>query len=221
MKIIRPLIRLVCISALLTATLSATCGKVFANDIPGYPDEVALGDPRELALVPQYCRHTQILRERVAGDHRMEIERWTATMGPIFEAMHHYCFALMKTNRAMLLARSQQLKTFYLMSSITEIDYVLERAPPDFILLPEILTKKGENLIRLGKDELGIIEIEHAIELKQDYWPPYAALSDYYKKKGDTAKAREWLQKALDFAPDAKALQLRLTELEKNKAKVK
>ena len=73
-------------------------------------------------------------------------------------------------------------------------------------MLPEIHTKKGENLMRLGRTALAIAELERAIQLKPDYWPPYAYISDYYKKKGDTAKAREWLGKALAFAPDAKGL---------------
>ena len=62
---------------------------------------------------------------------------------------------------------------------------------------PEIFTKKGENLIRLAKGPLGVIELERAIEAKPDYWPPYAALSDYYKSIGDRAKARDVLRRRL------------------------
>ena len=42
---------------------------------------------------------------------------------------------------------------------------------------PEIFTKKGENLLRLDKTTQGIAELQRAIEMKSDYWPP-RALSD-------------------------------------------
>jgi tetratricopeptide (TPR) repeat protein len=199
-----------------------------ASDIPGYP-EWQTPDPREIALLPQYCKYSQVIRERVPdGGNKTAIAKWTELMGPrrdspgpLFEAMHHYCWGLLKTNRAVLLARSEDVKKFYLNSSITEFDYVLERAPDSFVLLPEILTKKGENLIRLGKAAPGILELQHAIDLKPDYWPPYAVMSDYYKKIGDFAKARELLNRALEFAPDAKPLQRRVSELQKANAQSK
>src|SRR5206468_1439919 len=101
-------------------------------------------------------------------------------MGPGFHAMHHYCNGLIDTNRAMLLATSARVRTFYLGASITEFDYVIRNSPPDFIMLPEILTKKGENLLRLGNIALGIPTLEQAMQAKPDYWPPYAAMSDHY-----------------------------------------
>jgi tetratricopeptide (TPR) repeat protein len=182
-----------------------------------------------MALLPQYCKYTPTYREHVpGGNNKAEIEKWETIMGPrrdapgpLFNAMHHYCNAIIKTNRALLLARSEQVRKFYLDSSIVEFDYVLERAPASFVLLPEILTKKGENLLRLGKGAPGVLELEHAIDLKSDYWPPYAALSDYYKESGDLAKARQFLQTALNFAPDAKPLQRRVSELQKATAKLK
>ena len=193
-----------------------------AGDIPGYPDQVEAYDPREVALLPHYCMFTLEFRRHVpGGDDKAEIDRWYETMGPGFHAMHHYCWGLMKTNRALFLTRNQQLKTFYLGSSIDEFDYVLRNSPPDFVMRPEILTKKGQNLIRLGKAVAGVEQLERVVELKSDYWPPYAALSDYYKTTGDLAKARELLEKALTFAPDAKGLTSRLADLESAKAKKK
>jgi len=57
------------------------------------------------------------------------------------------------------------------------------------------------------------------MELKPDYWPAYAALSEHYVKVGDVAKAREVLQKGLEVTPDEKALKRRLAELDKAKPK--
>ncbi len=196
------------------ASASAWCA-----DIPGYPDDVNYSfDPRELALLPEYCKYTQLFRQRLHADPA-KVAHWYAVMGPAFDAMHHYCWGLMKTNRALLLANSQRVRTFYMDDSLAEFDYVIRSALPDFVMLPEIYTKKGENQLRLGRIAAGIASLQRAIELKADYWPPYAALSDHYKKAGDIEQARAWLQKAVAFAPDAKALKSRLAELDRAAAK--
>jgi tetratricopeptide (TPR) repeat protein len=201
--------------AIFVSVSFAFAGGVLAGDIPGYPDDVTGYDPREVALLPPFCPYTAEFRNHVpGGDNRAEMDRWYATMGPGFGAMHHYCWGLMKTNRALLLARTPQSKRFYLGASIGEFDYVITNVQPDFVMLPEILTRKGQNLIRLGKNREGLEQLQRAIELKSDYWPPYAALSDYYKSQGDLAKARGFLEKALAIAPDAKPLTTRLAELD-------
>jgi tetratricopeptide (TPR) repeat protein len=137
-------------------------------------------------------------------------------MGRPFHAMHHYCWGLMKTNRALLLARTKQVRNYYLHGSVQEFDYVINSSPPTFFMLPEIYTKRGENLLRLRELGEGMMSLQHAIDLKPDYWPPYAALGDYFKEAGNYAKAAEWLQKGLAASPNAKPLKERLTAL-KNK----
>jgi len=191
--------------------------------VPGYPDDPRYAfDSREVALLPRYCIYTQLFRGGVpGGNNQVEIDRWYEVMGPSFHAMHHYCWGLMKTNRALYLTRTRRYRDFYLRDAIVEFDYVIRNATKDFILLPEILTKKGENLIRLGRGSHAMPELLRAIELKPDYWPPYAAISDIYKEFGDLAKAREWLKKGLSVAPDVKALTRRLAELDRAKDKRK
>ena len=91
----------------------------------------------------------------------------------------------MKTNHGGLLAREESVREFYLRGSITKFDCVIERSPAKFILLLEILTKEGENLVRVGQGPVSLIEFERAAELKPDWSPPYARISDYYKSVGD------------------------------------
>ena len=191
-----------------------------SQEIPGYPSMDANNyDSREIAMLPPYCPYAQIFRDRVAGAKvDSEIQRWYAQLGATFHHMHHYCWGLMKTNRAVLLARSRDIRDFYLRDSIGEFEYVIQRAPSDFVLLPEIITKQSENLARLGKGPVAVLGFERAAELKPDYWPPYAHISDYYKEAGDIPKARAALEKGLSFAPDASALKRRLTELEQSQA---
>jgi len=186
-----------------------------AQTVPGYPSNFMAFDPREVALLPGYCKYTHYFKEKVPGGNDVtERQLWFTTMGPIFDGMQHYCFGLMKTNRAVLLAKDEQVRQFYLRESIPEFDFVIDRAPEDFLLLPEILTKKGENLLRLNRGPLAIIELEHAARLKPDYWPPFALMSDYYRKVGDAEAARRWLALGLEGSPNADALTRRLRELD-------
>jgi tetratricopeptide (TPR) repeat protein len=188
-----------------------------AQMIPGYPS-IDDYDPREVAMLPPYCSHTQVFRTRVAGGNNpAEIGRWTAVMGPAFNDLHHYCWGLMKANRALYLARDKQTRDFYLNGSTQEYDYVLQRAPADFVLRPEILTKKGENLLKLGNGPAAVAALEEAAELKPDYWPPYAALSDFFKSFGELSRAKEWLDRGLKASPDSRALRTRLEQLDKHR----
>jgi len=177
---------------------------------------------RDIYLLPVYCKYTQDYRDRVpGGNNPAEIARWTTSMGSTFNHMHHYCYGLMASNRAAFLSRTREDRMYQLNNSIEDFDYVIQRAPPDFALLPEILTKKGESLIRLDRAEEGMLEFQRAINIKTDYWPAYAAMSDYYKEASQLAKAREWLEKGLSVAPKTKALIQRLAELDGPKDKRK
>lgn len=200
----------------------AACAMGHAQSIPGYPDSWRAYDAREVAMLPKYCIYTQEFRSRVPGGGNLdELARWHTVMGETFEHMHHYCWGLMKTNRGMLLARDPQARRAYVADAVNEFNYVIERAPPDFILLPEMLARKGENLIHVGQGPLGMVELERAAELKPDYWPPYAYMSDYYKEVGDTQKARELLERGLSFSPQATGLTRRLADLGSTKKSTK
>jgi len=131
--------------------------------------------------------------------------------------MHHYCWGLMDTNRALFLVRTDRWRKYYLGMSIGEFEYVINRASEDMALLPEILTKKCENLFRLDKDAPAERECKRAIALKPDYWPAYVAMSDHYATIGELAEARGWLQKGLAVTPDVKALKRRLAKLDADK----
>ena len=182
--------------------------------ISGYPVDIRKYDAREVAQLPRYCIYTQDFRDRVpGGNNRAEQEKWYRLQGPTFHAMHHYCWALMRTNRASTPTLTKQGRDWYLQGAISDLDYVLERATANFVLLPEILTKKGENLIRLQRGPLAEPTLRRAIELKPDYWPPYIALSDYYKARGDFGSARKVLEEALSHSPDATPVRKRLSQL--------
>ena len=200
----------------------AACFGARSQEVPGFPTNIDAYDPREVAMLPSFCIYTQLFRARVpGGDDPNQIARWHSVFGDMFQHLHHYCWGLMKTNRGVVLARDRSVKDFYLRNSLEEFDYVIVRSPPTFILLPEILSKRGENLVRLGKGPVALLDFERAIELKPDYWPPYAHMSDYYKGTKEMAKARETLEKGLSFSPEAPALRRRLAELGQGAGKSK
>ena len=166
-------------------------------------------------MLPMYCRYTQDFINRFSGtDRNTEQDRWKASLGPTFIHMHHYCYGLMDVNRAAFLAQDAIESRFNLTNSVAEFDYVIERAPLDFPMLPEILTKKGESLLKLNRDGEAMLQFERAVKIKPGYEPAYAAASDYYKDIREPAKAREWLRKGLSAAPNSKALKRRLAELD-------
>ena len=174
----------------------------------------------DTTLLPPYCKYTQLYRQNVpGGSDQAQIDRWGSVLGAgNFWHLHHYCFGLEHTNLALYSSRSKLERDSELAQSVTEFRYVLDRVAPDFALVPEILTKKGENLLRLGKSE-GVGDLTRAIQLKPDHWPAYAALSDYYRTLGDFEAARTWAERGLSAAPGTKALQRRLAELDKTKTR--
>lgn len=166
-------------------------------------------------MLPAWCRHTQEFRERVPGGNSPdEIRRWRGVFGDTYEHLHHYCWGMMKANRARLLARDQQSRRAYEADAIDEYNYVLRHATEDYFLLPEVITRKGESLLRLEQGPVAVTEFERAIALKPDYWPPYAHLSDYYRALGQRPKAIEVLERGLAAVPDAAPLTRRLKELD-------
>lgn len=188
--------------------------------IPGYPPEVTAYDAREVGLLPHYCKYTQSFRDRVpGGNDQNRIQYYYATLGDPFHALHHYCWGLMKLNRATFLARDLKVRNFYLTDAIGEFDYVLDRSPDTFVLKPEILTKKGQSLVLLGKGARAVLEFERAMSIKPDYWPPYAHLSDWYRESGETEKARSTLLDGLELSPNVNALKQRLAELDRRPSK--
>jgi tetratricopeptide (TPR) repeat protein len=176
--------------------------------------------PQELALVPEYCKYTQIWRDNTDGGKSPEkVQQWQSAFGGtssdpgIFLHMHHYCWGLTHVNHAKFWVKTAQERKSQLETSVREFNYVIERSRPGEKMLPEFLTKKGESLLALGIPQSAIVEFERAIELKADYWPPYAAISDYYKGIGNTKLAREVLERGLASSPDSRALSRRLAEL--------
>lgn len=178
-------------------------------------------NPASVVMLPPYCKHAHIYRSKIpGGNDPREVQRWQAVLGSAYEHIHHYCNGLLQTNTALLKAPTKVRRISLLEISIREFDYVIRNVPDDFVLLPEILTKKGVNLIRIDRGSEAVRVMQRAMELKADYWPPYAYLSDYYKDIGEQEKAKAVLKQGLSHSPASKALKSRLTELENSGGKI-
>lgn len=179
-------------------------------------------DAHQIPLLPPYCKYTQLYRSVVPGaNDPAAIERWSNVMGgnENFSHMHHYCWALESTNRGLYSSRTKLERDRHFAASLGDLDYVVRRVKADFVLLPEVLTKMGENLIRIGRGPEAVGVLTSAIALKPNYWPPYAALGEYYDQLGDKATARAWLEKGLAASPGTVALERRLQKLDGRNAR--
>ncbi|MCC7486346.1 MAG: tetratricopeptide repeat protein [Burkholderiales bacterium] len=181
----------------------------------GISREMSFYSPQALSLLPPYCRYTQIFRDEVPGaNDPARIKYWYGVLGGEFHHLHHYCWALTHANNATFASKltTARRKALY-GAAIREVNYVIRNSSPRFVLAPEILTKRGEWHARLDANASAIPDFAKAIELKPDYWPAYAGMSDMYQRAGDTARAREWLEKGLAQVPDSRALRQKLAEL--------
>jgi tetratricopeptide (TPR) repeat protein len=166
---------------------------------PELPASAYEYDPKVFAFLPEWCKYTPLYRpvvphEKSAADVQREVKRLNQVMGPRnFRHLHHYCRGLFIVAHARYFETSKTERDRRLNYSIREFDYAVNRVEPTFALLPEMLTKKGESLAALGRPE-AVEALQRALQAKPDYWPAYAALSDYLRDIGLVELARQWLR---------------------------
>lgn len=159
---------------------------------PAWADPVK--DMAELAMLPQYCRGTQTIRE-ISKDP-VPINHYVEMYGHAYTHLHHYCWALnAENNAARMRGRSRLAK---LSDSLGDYNYVLRLAPQDFVFLPDIYTSRSRVFFALKRDADAVKDLYKAIELKADYHRAYARLSDYYQTIGDKHKAIQILKNGLN-----------------------
>lgn len=185
-------------AALIAATAAVVTSAAHANPFDAAPSAV------EFARLPEYCPDSQGYRELLRRPPEVRA-RWLAIMGPTFNHIHHYCIGLLKAMRAES-ATSRQLRQSLLGSAIQECDYVVQRAPADFPLLPEILLRMGQYSAALERYHDSLTFFERSRTLKRDYWPAYleAAKIETTLRRQDRAKLL--IEEGLREVPDQPAL---------------
>ena len=165
----------------------------------------------KLKILPEYCVYMQAGPQ--AGSPNAD--RYKEYLGEGWLHTHHYCWGLDKMLQAFLNVTVESQYRHYLNSAISEFNYVLKRVPNDFVLKPEILSRKGMALSFLEKDNEASHAFLSAIKLKPDYVFPYIQLSKLYSKNGENEEAGKVLDRALKHSPNSPLLKQALANLEK------
>ena len=179
---------------------------IFSSSV--WADEVR--NLSELALLPPYCRGTQQIR--TISKDQTPVEQYEAIYGVTYHHLHHYCWALNAENKAGMIS-DKYLRESKLNNALGDIKYVLDRAEPDFVLLPAIYNSKARILFALHRDSEAVLALEKAIEIKPDYVPAIARLSDYFVHEGNKAQAIKTLETGIDNTENANGLIKKLAAL--------
>lgn len=165
--------------------------------------------PAEMRLLPPYC---------VAKfDGTKEQRRaWAQRLGRGFQDIHHFCAGMNFLRRANR-APTNEVRRFNLKRTVTNMNYMIDHSPPDFVLMPAVYLYKGRALEGLGRMGAAAAAFGKAIALRPDYVPPYVELSAIFHKTGDEKKAEQVLRDGLKHKPGSRILRRRLSELTRGK----
>lgn len=168
--------------------------------------------PHEVSVLPEYCRFTITFSPQFGSKEGTQY--WLQQLGDPFKSMHHYCWALIALNRANRFSATQQEKRHNYGSAVSDIDFVLRYAGDDFVLMPEILTRRAEALVKLDEHAGAERDLERAIRIKPDYWPAYAALAESFKAQGKQSRAIQVLKEGIGKAKDPRMLERMLNQFQ-------
>jgi tetratricopeptide (TPR) repeat protein len=168
----------------------------------------------EMATLPPYCKDTSTFG---SGDAYSNVSRdapkWVAMMGKGFWSMHHYCWALINLSRIQRPSTPPVIKEGTREAAISDMNYVINYVPRDFVVLPEIYTKRGEVQLALNREGEALESFNTARTLKPDYWPAYYQWADHLSRTGRKAQARQVVKEGLAHAPQSRSLQRLLSDL--------
>jgi len=161
--------------------------------------------PGEMALLPEYCAQTQTMAE-VDPRGSAQGAYWSGLLGQGFWGLHHYCWGLIRINRAMQPGVPSHIRRGAHESAINDYRYVLANAQPGFVLAPEILLRIGEAYLYLQNYGLAMDAFERARRIKPGYWPPYVRWAAVLYGSGKKREALAHLEEGMRLAPDEAAL---------------
>lgn len=165
------------------------------------PANMTLG---EVALTPPVCQDVQALptgwtqwsRESPRSPY------WISIMGHSFWDMHHYCWALIHLNRAQQVGQPRHHRAHMVRTAISDFYYVVKKAKPDFVLLPELYYRIGDAHILLGEFAQAVAAFDRSKSIKPDYWPPYVGHARVLETLGKREDARLVIANGLRQMPD-------------------
>lgn len=195
--------RAVVVSSICTSILAAAAGPAAQPSDSGTIGQ-SLGNVFEL---PAFCDFVQ---EGKAG---FDQAKGFALMGPTFFHMHHYCLALGNMRRAQDPTIGEQGRRGYYGGAIKDMQYVIARATPDFVLLPEIFLRMGQASFGRGDVAVALEYFDRSRRAKADYWPAYIELARTNLSFGRRQEAEAALRAGLEASPDEPNLKQALAQL--------
>lgn len=200
------------------ATLVATTLAMLGSGVVrAQPDNMTLG---ELALTPPVCQDVQGIPATGWVQHFRHSPRtgyWVGMLGDTFWAMHHYCWALIWLHRASAAGVQPALRDHWRRTAIADFYYVVRFSKAEFVLLPELYYRIGEVHRLLREPGKALDAFQKSREIKPDYWPAYAGLSDTESEVGRLDAARAHIKAGLELMPQEPALLARMRALDEAK----
>ncbi len=169
----------------------------------GGPEDITA---EEMMLIPRYCSYAQ----GFPNHGHPEARNWAARLGQeSFHDIHHYCWGRINLLRATRSSTPRQLRDHLLATVISDYVYVIrnaERGYKNFVLLPEILTGKGQAELLLSRVQDANKSFAQARTMNPEYWPAYSAWAEFLMYAGKKAEARMLVKSGLEFSPNARTL---------------
>ncbi len=181
---------LLSVFVLLILTLSPVEKSFALNDI----------SKAERSLLPQWCKFTQTFVTGAQGNLRYQ--QYLGQYGEGWKHVHHFCWGLVSMVRAAGYDTSASQRDYFLKSAIMDFDYVLERAPENFVLRFDINLKKVRAL--LTRNELNNAEslARQIVERWSDRADAYGLLAEVYLAAKAPHEARKALEQGVDQVKD-------------------
>lgn len=195
-------------AAAASIALVAMCAAPVSAQVPP-PESFPSGS--EWALLPPYCPDTNEFGKY--GKSSPNAPKWVALMGETFWALHHYCFGILKFERAQQHEYSQVIRQGLLTSAISEFQFVIRVMPDNYVLAPEIYTYVGRTYLLKNEPMQAEMAFAKARAVKPDYWPAYSWLARWLEHHGQRDKALQVVDDGLKHAPDSRTLMLIRKEL--------
>jgi tetratricopeptide (TPR) repeat protein len=159
----------------------------------------------EIKAMPPYCW------ARMYKDPG-KVEYWKGVLGPEYEHVHHYCYAIGFINRYYGSHRDKYWEST-LTDAMGNLDYVFRAFSPTHSLMPEVHMNRGLVYSLQKNDGKAIIDIRKAIEMNPKLVRAYSMAADIYVKLKKKDEALKVVTAGLRHNPESTALQRRYKSL--------
>lgn len=158
----------------------------------------------ELALLPEYCRDAQgiVYSNFGEGNESPRKNYWLAILGPDFQHLHHYCYALRDVLRSTAAGATPARKRYLYLKALGDYNYVIRNCQPTLVIMPEVWLRLGELHLLMNNGGEAEAAFRNARKLKADYWPAYVRWAQHLIGLKLTDPAREITREGLLHSPD-------------------